>query len=742
MQPRIRRPDSHQCERCRKLIAWLLKPGVGVDDPAEVVDVKGMFRFGTVRNLRGSSCSLELLFPQLYDRYLADAQLGDEHVQCALAASPDDLFGERAPTGLGGLRRSWAVEVVFRSTSSASAGKRMELAALRVRLVADSVAVDNLGTDTLLNLGREIDPRSYDNWVLSGLSACLHQHGSRCRVGTGGISERLPPPPTPQGPLRGLRLIDVSANNVVDAPEACEYIALSYVWGHTNSLLLLKNTRDDLYAPGGLARFNIPQTIADAIEVVRQLGQQYLWVDALCIQQDDAADKALQILRMDSVYCRAIATIVAANGDHADSGLCGMSPRCPRRPQIVSEAQGFRFAAASPPLSDLLGRGISRKTISPWGTRAWTYQEYRLSRRLLIFSQDNVIWKCGRSELHEDWVGEMRSDRTEVPVEDKGNRSTIEQVSAHAGGLRDYPQLVSQYGARHMTYESDGLNAISSILSAYGSAIRDGMVCGIPVSTLMEQGLMWFPSWASPRFRRRQNTTLGPPFPSWSWVGWVGPVWHGEFWERPSEVKAGARVIDSWVLEHTSGSLESTALHFPAAPSPMSRQQGYEGCLNEDLKAIQTGTLCFETEVSRFSVDTKPWAQFGGSQDTECAWTGLYKVFSGHLWVGTVHLVHETRNELAEGSEGDGLHTFIAVSQSVDADDDVWEIEENIFDADADPDWVKPYDVALEGDDGGHVFNTLLVSGGQPDYSRQGLAQVHRASWMRSALGKERVRLA
>ncbi|KAK0707934.1 hypothetical protein B0H67DRAFT_457107, partial [Lasiosphaeris hirsuta] len=50
-------------------------------------------------------------------------------------------------------------------------------------------------------------------------------------------------------------------------------------------------------------------TIADAMQVVKKLGQRYLRVDAICIQQDDEADKALQIQRMDSVYFNAVATI-------------------------------------------------------------------------------------------------------------------------------------------------------------------------------------------------------------------------------------------------------------------------------------------------------------------------------------------------------------------------------------------------------------------------------------------------
>ena len=275
-----------------------------------------------------------------------------------------------------------------------------------MRLVADDVALDRFRDSSLQDLGRVLEPDSFNDWVLGGLRTCLDKHGERCGVVMSDVGGRHPPPQLFRGRQHGLRLIDVKTNSLVDAPDGGEYVALSYVWGHSSSLLLLEHTRHDLYSPGGLAKFKIPQTIADAIRVVKKLGLRYLWVDAICIQQDDAADKSLQILRMHSVYFNAVATIVAAAGDHADAGLCGADPRYPRRPQIVAEAQGFRFIAASPSFLDIVHSG-ARKSVTPWASRAWTYQEYRLSRRMLIFSQDNVIWKCRSSELYEDWAGEV-----------------------------------------------------------------------------------------------------------------------------------------------------------------------------------------------------------------------------------------------------------------------------------------------------------------------------------------------
>ena len=129
-------------------------------------------------------------------------------------------------------------------------------------------------------------------------------------------------------------------------------------------------------------------------------------------------------------------------------------------------------------------------------------------------------------------------------------------------------------------------------------------------------------------------------------------------------------------------------------------------------------------------------------RDVYCSWSGLYKVFSEGLWVGAVQLMNETRKQIDQGGSSNGLHTFIAISQSGDADDDVWEIEDGMFDPDADPDWVAPYDASLKNVDEGHVFNVLLVQGGQPDYTRLGMGQIHRASCRAGKAEKKMVRLA
>jgi Heterokaryon incompatibility protein (HET) len=92
--------------------------------------------------------------------------------------------------------------------------------------------------------------------------------------------------------------------------------------GRGTAGLLSKVTKPVLFARGGLALLEseLPRTIADAIALCEQIGERYLWVDALCIQQDDEKDKARQIRNMGCIYRSAVLTIVNASaGQHTNA---------------------------------------------------------------------------------------------------------------------------------------------------------------------------------------------------------------------------------------------------------------------------------------------------------------------------------------------------------------------------------------------------------------------------------------
>ncbi len=163
--------------------------------------------------------------------------------------------------------------------------------------------------DKRLLLGRRVGSSHIDPaLLLSWLSLCTDQNGHDCT-----------PTPFEFNPGFELRLIDVKRRCVVDPPPRPRYVALSYVWGNSVQVTLERKHDARLRREGGLSdRYtDIGTTIKDAMYLCEQLGEQYLWVDGLCIKQDDEEDRARQINGMNQIYSCAVFTIVVSLCMHA-----------------------------------------------------------------------------------------------------------------------------------------------------------------------------------------------------------------------------------------------------------------------------------------------------------------------------------------------------------------------------------------------------------------------------------------
>jgi hypothetical protein len=77
-----------------------------------------------------------------------------------------------------------------------------------------------------------------------------------------------------------LLFIDVVDNCLYQGSLADRYFALSYVWGMAQFTTLKRNF-DRLLVPGAFLKEPITQSIADAMALLRGMGERYVWVDAI-----------------------------------------------------------------------------------------------------------------------------------------------------------------------------------------------------------------------------------------------------------------------------------------------------------------------------------------------------------------------------------------------------------------------------------------------------------------------------
>src|SRR5438034_1924444 len=64
----------------------------------------------------------------------------------------------------------------------------------------------------------------------------------------------------------------------------------------------------------------LPKTFQDAVLLTRALGVRYLWIDSLCIIQDDEKDWKRENPKMGEVYQYATITIAAAHARDSSEG--------------------------------------------------------------------------------------------------------------------------------------------------------------------------------------------------------------------------------------------------------------------------------------------------------------------------------------------------------------------------------------------------------------------------------------
>ncbi|KAI9764029.1 MAG: hypothetical protein M1840_008905 [Geoglossum simile] len=361
--------------------------------------------------------------------------------------------------------------------------------------------------------GGEVDIGLIRKW----LGACEEHHLEECMPKSRAVieSDGLPGVPMAQN---SFRLIDVHSQCIVDAPESCKYLTLSYVWGLVPIVCLRKANKSQLMTPSGLASIStdIPQTIKDAMELVLLLGEQYLWVDSLCLIQDDKDDMREGIQMMDLVYECSYLTIIAASGVSANAGLPGVRRGSRIVTQIIEELKPDIKMVILRELDDYLSK-------SRYSSRGWTFQEFLLSRRSVIFINDQIYFRCRRCT----W-GEERCDDDFPLTSNQSVGSMLHYISdPDLSAESAYQLILLYYSARQLTKDSDAINGISALLKPLTIRMKARLLEGLPTSSFDMSVLF---------FRRLDSLRRRSEFPSYSWAGWAGQImWDMQSYTWPED---------------------------------------------------------------------------------------------------------------------------------------------------------------------------------------------------------------
>ncbi|KAK0107962.1 hypothetical protein ONS96_003745 [Cadophora gregata f. sp. sojae] len=287
--------------------------------------------------------------------------------------------------------------------------------------------------------------------------------------------------------------------------------------------MTVKDNLEELSQPEAFTKKadQIPRTIRDAMVLTRELGIRYLWVDALCIVQDDFEMKYDHLRGMPSIYALAVFTLAITDGMDANSGIpgVGINPILRTVPSVITLPTKTVTVFSSTHharLKYLTRMGFSSRPI--WSTRAWTMQEQIFSLRTLLLSSSLTAFLCPSTQYLEE-VERPSESHSWAKSESFKPDQRYDLVLPRTVNLRPLGRLVQEYNQRELSFEEDVSDAFLGI-AELNEEVFGPMFWGIPES-FFDAGMCWLPS---PGLRLRRPTNPERKVPSWSWMGWFGEL--------------------------------------------------------------------------------------------------------------------------------------------------------------------------------------------------------------------------
>ncbi|KAK8133487.1 HET-domain-containing protein [Apiospora sp. TS-2023a] len=310
-----------------------------------------------------------------------------------------------------------------------------------------------------------------------------------------------------------IRLVDgqdLDTNNV-------QYATLSHCWGPGGVPIKLSSSNIHYYrrqVPWHL----LPLTFQEAILAAIRLGINYMWIDALCIMQDSAADWNVEASKMMQVYTNGYLNISADASADGSGGLFRQ-----RDPAML---QSFLIP------SDCAGNNIPYYCHvrnwdryvenAPLKMRSWVTQERFMSPRVAHFSNDQVHWECGELMTSESVDASFHLTRytTRTPVKSLGSLYLgLDDPEKLEQFYRLWYDLVESYSAGNLTRISDRPVAIAGLARTFSHLLKlesKDYCCGLWRPYLVLE-MMWYTF----RSTDRPNYSV----PSWSWLSVNGDAW-------------------------------------------------------------------------------------------------------------------------------------------------------------------------------------------------------------------------
>ena len=335
---------------------------------------------------------------------------------------------------------------------------------------------------------------------------------------------------------------------VTDGNEG-RWATLSHCWGPT---------RDGITTTENLAKRRqeidvdaLPVLFRDAIDIARELGYLYLWIDSICIIQNSDKDWAAECQKMDAYYSGSDLTISASAAASTAEGIFHSADKFRYNPQLPIKVQCF---IKSPKIDNYMYLRSPHECNhnDPLNRRGWVTQEVILSHRIFQYGSGELSWKCCHGFLYERVPSSLffrsKYGELEMPVYRSFRPpwelytgtwpttilcwwySCLCQISPfltkktptlfsgfkfhgkwQARALCWWYGMLTFYLRKDLTRYSDRLPAIAGLAKDFSNYTGFHYKCGI-----WEEDILGGLSWIA--YGQKQSGDFSTSSPSWSWV--------------------------------------------------------------------------------------------------------------------------------------------------------------------------------------------------------------------------------
>lgn len=261
--------------------------------------------------------------------------------------------------------------------------------------------------------------------------------------------------------------------NCVQSEFEPDYDSLSYVWGlqdNSGVVEVLHNISSQTERSAGFIA--ISRNLRSALQFLRYSNRpRRLWVDALCINQEDLVEREAQVCRMRDVYSVAKQVVVWL-GTEADESHLALSSLANLGSQIVASTDGyytrrpdatekdwFKWEKALP-YTEEVWNSLCHLLRRPWFERLWVAQEIALSnnRATIQCGTDILPWPLFASAIH------CLADKQELGHNDLKNLVLFVKRYTESYGDKTLSSMMRHYGIRKCL---DGRDKIYGLLGIF-----------------------------------------------------------------------------------------------------------------------------------------------------------------------------------------------------------------------------------------------------------------------------------